>query len=137
MSNIPKITDNWKKQFPKLETPRFYAQKADIYTYSLFKETPHKTTIEIFDSEENLVIKCFTNDFGMEIVEPNFKEITQQWTEQDFSQLTQPIIFDKNVGNIYLSNCGTENWYELTIYPVETLDDKIATIFVKVFYYSV
>jgi len=137
MSNISIITDHWKQQFSEFETPYFYAHSAEIYAQFLPKEKVLKTTIEIFDNKKNVVIKCYTTSFGMEMVQPDFEDQNSRWTEQDFSPLTQPIIFNKDIGEIYLNNCGTENWYEIIIYPIETYDDKIATICVKTFNYSI
>lgn len=136
------VTDDWKDHFPiTKETPCFFANHAIITTFVIANsDGAIKTEIEFFDSNKKLVIKTETTCFTMDIMEPDDEE--PRWQENDFSQLTKTIYFydthggikddDKiEISDIYLTNNGTEDWYEFII--DQDRADKVAEINVKSF----
>ena len=110
------ITDNWKESFPfGKETPCFYVAHAVINIPVEGNTKGRKVKIEFFDSNQKLVIVTESACFSMDILGADLNEVTTRWTENDFSQITQPLEFYENVDHICVNDHGTENWFEFLL----------------------
>lgn len=116
------ISDNWKDSFPfENEIPVFAVNNAKIQIFAAKNVLDNKTKIEFFDSNNNLVIVIEVSGFSINI-QPNNLEVLDEFIEDDFSQITQPMNLIKDFSAADLSHADPPCFCRFDFYGEE--DDE-------------